>query len=132
MKYLEKIENLAQKNEIELTEFELLTVIAFCYFADKKVDIAIMETGLGGRFDSTNVCEKNLFSVITSISKDHTERLGKTITKIAFEKAGIIKKNCPVIFANSNAGKKVIIKTANEQKAQVVSPKTRVKLSFET
>ena len=101
LNYIEKIDKLAQKSNINLTEFELLTAIAFCYFADKKADIAILETGLGGRFDATNVCEKNLFSIITSISKDHTERLGKTIKKIAFEKAGIIKKNCSVIISKS-------------------------------
>ena len=92
-KYAEKIVNL----NIHLTEFEILTVIMFLYFRDKKVDIVILETGLGGRFDATNVIKRNLCSIITHIDLDHTERLGNTKDKIAFEKAGIIKPNCPVI-----------------------------------
>ena len=92
-KYAEKIVNL----DIHLTEFEILTVIMFLYFRDKKVDIAILETGLGGRFDATNVIRQNLCSIITHIDLDHTERLGNTKDKIAFEKAGIIKPNSPVI-----------------------------------
>lgn len=92
-KYAEKIVNL----DIHLTEFEILTVIMFLYFRDKKVDIAILETGLGGRFDATNVIRQNLCSIITHIDLDHTERLGNTKDKIAFEKAGIIKPHCPVI-----------------------------------
>ena len=82
---------------IHLTEFEILTVMMFLYFARNNVDIVILETGLGGRFDATNVIKDNLCSIITHIDLDHTERLGKTKDEIAFEKAGIIKKGCPVI-----------------------------------
>ena len=82
--------------DIPLTEFEILTIIMFMYFKDKNIDIAVIETGMGGRFDATNVIEKNLCSVITHIDLDHTERLGDTKEKIAFEKAGIIKPNCPI------------------------------------
>ncbi|MCL2799053.1 MAG: bifunctional folylpolyglutamate synthase/dihydrofolate synthase [Endomicrobia bacterium] len=78
--------------QCELSYFEYLTAIAFIYFAGQKIDIAVIETGLGGRFDATNVIEKPLGSVITSISFDHKEILGNTIEKIASEKAGIIKK----------------------------------------
>ena len=92
-KYAEKIVNL----NIHLTEFEILTIIMFLYFQDKSVDIVVLETGLGGRFDATNVIRQNLCSIITHIDLDHTERLGDTKDKIAFEKAGIIKHNCPVI-----------------------------------
>ena len=92
-KYAERIVNL----NIHLTEFEILTIIMFLYFKDKKVDIVVLETGLGGRFDATNVIRQNLCSIITHIDLDHTERLGDTKDKIAFEKAGIIKHNCPVI-----------------------------------
>ena len=80
------------------TVFEQLTAMAFVYFADKNVDYAVMEVGLGGRFDATNVIKKPVLSVITSISFDHTEFLGNTIEKIAFEKGGIIKKGCPVVL----------------------------------
>ncbi len=88
---------LADDNNIHLTEFEILTAVMFKYFADENVDVVILETGLGGRFDATNVIKSNLCSIITHIDYDHTERLGNTLDKIAYEKAGIIKENCPVI-----------------------------------
>lgn len=91
--YIEQITNL----EIHLTEFEFLTICAFLYFKEQNADIVILETGLGGRFDATNVIKENICSIITQIALDHTDRLGKTKDEIAFEKAGIIKKNCPVI-----------------------------------
>ena len=82
---------------IHLTEFETLTVIMFLYFQRNNVEIVVLETGMGGRFDATNVIKENLCAVITQIDLDHTDRLGKTKDEIAFEKAGIIKPNCPVI-----------------------------------
>ena len=88
---------LAENNNIHLTEFEILTAVMFKYFADKSVDVVVLETGLGGRYDATNVIKNNLCAVITHIDLDHTERLGNTKDKIAFEKAGIIKPNCPVV-----------------------------------
>ena len=78
------------------TFFEATTAIAFAWFAEKKVDIAIIETGLGGRLDSTNVVTP-LVSVITSIGYEHTDILGRTIGKIAWEKAGIVKKGVPCV-----------------------------------
>lgn len=83
--------------EINLTEFEILTLVMFLYFSRKNVEIVILETGMGGRFDATNVIKENLCAIITQIDLDHTERLGKTRDEIAFEKAGIIKPKCPVI-----------------------------------
>lgn len=94
--YVQKILTIADKNNILLTEFEILTAMMFKYFYDNDVDVVVLETGLGGRYDATNVIKKNLCSVITHIDLDHTERLGDTKSKIAFEKAGIIKPNCPV------------------------------------
>lgn len=76
---------------IELTEFEFITAVAFCYFAEKECDIVILETGLGGRLDATNIINQPLCSVITHISLDHTGVLGDTIAQIAGEKCGIIK-----------------------------------------
>ncbi len=80
------------------TLFEVVTAAAFLYFAKKQVDVLILEVGLGGRFDATNVIEKPLLSLIMSISMDHTDFLGNSIGQIAKEKAGIIKKNCPVVL----------------------------------
>ena len=96
-KYVFLINKIADENNITLTEFELLTAVMFKYFADENVDIVVLETGLGGRFDATNVIKSNLCSIITHIDLDHTDRLGDSKEKIAFEKAGIIKPNCPVI-----------------------------------
>ena len=79
-----------------LTYFELLTILAFVYFAQKKVDVAIFEVGLGGRLDATNVCHPDV-SVITSISYDHVLQLGPTLADIAREKSGIIKPDVPVV-----------------------------------
>lgn len=95
-RYVFEISELADKNSIDLTEFEILTAVMFKYFADNNVDVVVLETGLGGRFDATNVIKSNLCAIITHIDLDHTERLGNTKSKIAIEKAGIIKPNCPV------------------------------------
>lgn len=84
-------------SEIEPSFFEATMAMAFQYFADCHVDVAIIEVGLGGRLDSTNIIQPEL-SVITNISFDHIEFLGDTLEKIAFEKAGIIKPNTPVVI----------------------------------
>lgn len=110
-KYVFGISNLADENNIGLTEFEILTTVMFKYFADNGVEVVVLETGLGGRFDATNVIKNNLCSVITHIDLDHTERLGDTLDKIAYEKAGIIKKDCPCIVFE---GKEVYYDVADE------------------
>jgi dihydrofolate synthase/folylpolyglutamate synthase len=115
---LEIIE-IAEKNNIHLTEFEILTVVALLYFAKNNVDIVILETGLGGRLDATNIIENNICSVITHIDFDHTERLGDTIEKIVTEKAGIIKQNCPIVTSRNNAGFEVIKKVAKRKNADI-------------
>ncbi len=97
VKYIFNIVEIADKNGIDLTEFEILTAVMFKYFADNNVDVAVLETGLGGRYDATNVIKSHLCSVITHVDLDHTERLGKTISEIAYEKAGIMKPDCPCI-----------------------------------
>ena len=79
------------------TEFEVVTAIAFLYFAGRQADITILEVGLGGIGDSTNVVKHPLASVITSISYDHMAQLGSSLAEIAVNKAGIIKTGCPVI-----------------------------------
>lgn len=120
-KYVFNVSELAEKNNIDLTEFEILTAVMFKYFADNGVAIVVLETGLGGRFDATNVIKKNLCSIITHIDFDHTERLGDTLDKIAYEKAGIIKPNCPCIVFE---GKEVYYDVAAEQNSplQVILP----------
>lgn len=80
--------------------FELTTIMAFEYFADSEVDVAVIEVGLGGRLDSTNIIIPDL-AVITNISKDHTALLGNTLSEIAAEKAGIIKESVPVVIGES-------------------------------
>ncbi|OLR54644.1 hypothetical protein BHK98_00175 [Hornefia porci] len=97
------------------TEFEIVTAVAFVFFREKGCDFVVLEVGLGGRGDSTNIIEKPLCSIITSISLDHTDRLGETIPEIAAEKAGIIKRGCPVIVgAEDPDAKAVFRKRANE------------------
>ncbi|MBU90505.1 folylpolyglutamate synthase/dihydrofolate synthase [Candidatus Woesearchaeota archaeon] len=107
------------------TFFEITTALAFLYFNDKKVDFAVIETGLGGRLDSTNVI-KPLISIITNVGVEHTEYLGNTIEKIAQEKAGIIKKNVPVVTAARGSALATIKKISNEKhsKLYTVSKKT--------
>lgn len=94
--YVFEIVKIADENNIHLTEFEILTTVMFKYFSDNNVEVVVLETGLGGRFDATNVIKSNLCAIITHIDLDHTERLGNTRSKIAFEKAGIIKPDCPI------------------------------------
>ena len=91
-------ENKSFLEKHSLSFFEMTVGMAFSYFAEEKVDIAVIEVGLGGRFDSTNIIIPEV-SLITNISKDHTDILGDTLPKIAFEKAGIIKQNVPVVIS---------------------------------
>ena len=103
-----------------LSFFEMTVGLAFDYFAEEKVDIGVIEVGLGGRFDSTNIITPEV-SLITNISKDHTDILGNTLPEIAFEKAGIIKKNTPVVISEyQEETAPVFIKRAKEEKAPIV------------
>jgi dihydrofolate synthase/folylpolyglutamate synthase len=93
----------------QITFFEWGAALAFCYFARSKVDISVIETGMGGRFDATNVIDP-LICVITNISHEHTKFLGKTKAKIAAEKGGIIKKGRPILLGDSTKSVREIIK----------------------
>ncbi|MHB8261350.1 MAG: bifunctional folylpolyglutamate synthase/dihydrofolate synthase [Bacteroidia bacterium] len=105
--------------KIEPSFFEWTVLLTFNYFADEKVDIAIIEVGLGGRLDSTNVI-KPLLSIITNISYDHTNLLGNTLKKIAVEKAGIIKSKTPVVISEAQQKvKQVFINKAKETKSEI-------------
>lgn len=105
--------------EVNASFFEITTAMAFQYFKDRKVDYAVIETGMGGRLDSTNIITP-LLSVITNIGYDHTQFLGDTLPKIAVEKAGIIKSNVPVVVGETNGETKpVFIATAANKNAPV-------------
>lgn len=111
------------------TEFEVVTAIAFLYFQVKNADYVVLEVGLGGRGDSTNIIEKPLISIITSISYDHMDRLGNSLEEISFEKAGIIKKGVPVVANVKDPGAaKVIARKAYEMGA-ILYDATKIKTS---
>ncbi len=106
-----KIKNSLDITQESPTQFEIITAAAFFYFAQKNADIAIIEVGLGGRLDATNVCDRPLVTVITSLSREHWQRLGPTIKDIAGEKAGIFKSECPVIMGQVPAEVKPIFES---------------------
>lgn len=122
------INNLASKNNIELSEFELITAVAFYYFFIKGCDYVVLETGLGGMFDATNIV-KSKYQIITTIDFDHTERLGKTIEEIALQKAGIIKNNSKIAISEKNQGFKTIKKTIEEKKSKLL-PLKNIQIVF--
>ncbi len=106
-----------EKNNVLITQFELITAMAVLWFKEQKCDIVILETGLGGRLDSTNVIKNTLISAITSISMDHMNILGNTLPEIAKEKVGIIKENSYVVTTNNQKSQVLdIIKQASIEK----------------
>lgn len=117
-KITEYIKPIADEMADKPTEFELITAIGLEYFKRQNCDIVVLEAGMGGRLDSTNIITTPVLSVITGIALDHTQFLGDTIEKIAKEKAGIIKENIPVLFGGKDVGAKAVIeKTAKEKSA---------------
>ena len=129
-KLIFKIEKISKENNIQLTEFEILTAVAFLYFKKENVDVVILETGLGGRFDATNIVKKPILTIITSISIDHKDRLGNTIEQIAFEKAGIIKEHVPLVISKYNQGFNVIRNIAIQKNVKVILNENDIKLNF--
>lgn len=114
--------NKSSFEKIDLSFFEWTVGLCFDYFAGEKVDIAVVETGLGGRLDSTNVITPEI-AVITNISLDHTNLLGKTLQEIATEKAGIIKEGIPVIIGEEDAAtKEIFVKRAAETHSLISFP----------
>ena len=93
----EKVKKVSEDTGYNLTFFEILTCIAFLYFYEQECDVVVLEVGLGGRLDATNVINNSVLSIITNIGLEHTEILGDTLEKIALEKAGIIKENGDVL-----------------------------------
>ena len=123
-KVKEKQEYIEKEYNLKLVEFEIVTAIAFCYFAEENCDVVCLEVGIGGRQDSTNIIETSLVSCIMNISFDHTDMLGETISEIAYEKAGIIKPNQKVICypAMEKEALDVIAAEAEKNNAQMVVP----------
>ena len=111
--------------QISITFFEGITAAAFLAFSRVKADLLLLETGMGGRLDATNVLPEVLCSVITPIAFDHEEFLGKTLAKIAREKAGIIKKNCPVFVGKQKKSALRVI----EERAQIMGSEAICRLS---
>jgi len=116
-----KIDALQSKNKtFSPTYFEIVTALAFDTFAKEKIDIALIETGLGGKWDSTNVCLPKV-CVITQIAKDHQKYLGKDLKSISLEKGGIIKKNVPVVVSvNKKIPVQVLTQLAQSKKAKMI------------
>ena len=132
-KYYEKVKKIIEEHKIQATFFEVTTAMMFDYFKDMKAEYVILEAGMGGRYDATNICD-NTVSVITNVSLEHTEYLGDTIYKIATEKAGIIK-NCPyTIFADNNLDVKKAIEEVTDKYVNVLDKykDSTYKLDFNT
>jgi len=128
--FIDKNQTFIEKQQLSF--FEMTVGLAFEYFASKKVDIAVIEVGLGGRLDSTNIIMPEV-SVITNIGYDHMQMLGETLTEIAFEKAGIIKKGIPVIISEKQkAINDVFEKIAKEKNAQISYAEDEIKESYKT
>jgi dihydrofolate synthase/folylpolyglutamate synthase len=111
------IEKMKKKNNPP-TYFEIITAISFQYFKQKKVDFAIIEVGLGGKYDATNIVNP-ILTIITNISLEHQNILGKKITEIAYQKAGIIKENIPIFTAAKNKSLYIIKKISNDKKSPI-------------
>jgi dihydrofolate synthase/folylpolyglutamate synthase len=125
----QKIENYWQLENLP-SFFELTTAIAFKFFSEQELDFAIIETGMGGRLDATNIIQP-LLSIITKIDYDHTKTLGNTIEKICYEKAGIIKKNTPLLFHNNDTlCNKIISSKALEKNARIINHNHKVKINL--
>lgn len=121
-----QIEQMDAAEEGEIGEFEMVTAIALLWFAQEKCDIVCLEVGLGGRFDATNVIPVPLVTCITRIGLDHTQILGDTVEKIAFEKCGVIKEGTTVVCypQQPEEAMKVIRRGCEEHKAELIVPDT--------
>ena len=99
------------------TEFELITAVAFQYFYEAGCEVVVLEAGMGGRLDSTNIIRNPLLSVITGIALDHTDYLGDTVEKIAAEKAGIIKDESPILYGGEDDAAREVIKAVSQERS---------------
>lgn len=127
-KYIKNLRNLLEKNNLNLTYFEFLTILALWYFNENETDVNILEVGLGGRLDATNVAPSFL-SIITSISHDHIKILGKTLKEIAREKAGIIKEKVQTIIAKQKpAALEIILQECKKNFSKIIEVSKEVKI----
>lgn len=116
--------------ELKPSFFEMTVALSFAYFAKQGIDYAVIETGMGGRFDSTNVIHP-LLSIITNIGFDHEQFLGDTLDKIAFEKAGIIKEHVPVVIGQTQDKTASVFRTiAADRKANIIFADQSLKVNF--
>ncbi|MEJ5166345.1 MAG: folylpolyglutamate synthase/dihydrofolate synthase family protein [Thermoanaerobaculia bacterium] len=122
-KYILFLKEILDKNKISLTYFEFLTVLSLIYFKEKNTDINLLEVGLGGKLDATNIAS-SLLGIITSISYDHTKILGNSLKKIAIEKAGIIKNSVPTLVSFQ---KKPVLRVIREEALKKSSPLHQLK-----
>ena len=119
-RYITDTAKLMEENDMQVSEFAFITAVAMKYFSDSGCEIVVLETGMGGRLDATNIIPPPLCSVLTSISLDHTQYLGDTIEKIALEKCGIIKMSVPTVSAPNTAVRDIIINEAYANNSQLV------------
>ncbi|MBE9005933.1 bifunctional folylpolyglutamate synthase/dihydrofolate synthase [Fortiea sp. LEGE XX443] len=127
---LQKVQAAVSGDDEYPTQFEIITAAAWLYFAQQQVDIAVIEVGLGGRLDATNVCSEPLVTVITSISREHWQQLGPTVADIAREKAGILKPGCPVVVGRlPSDAEKVVRSHAQELQCPIFTPQPARQIS---
>lgn len=118
--YITNTSKLMEENALQVSEFAFITAVALQYFADNGCDIVVLETGMGGRFDATNIIPSPLCCAFTSISLDHTQYLGNTIEEIALEKCGIIKSGTTVISAPNDKAENIIKAEAEKNNVKLV------------
>lgn len=122
----------AEQMEDHPTEFELITAVALCYFAQQNCDVVVLEVGLGGRLDATNIIPVPEVAVITPIGLDHTEELGDSLDQIAAEKAGIIKPQCSVVLYPQARTVERIIESTCIERASSLTPVQPIKLAVKS
>lgn len=120
------IEEMAAEGLDRPTEFEVVTALAFLYYAEKDIDVLVLEVGMGGRYDATNVVERPLVTVVTNVSLDHADILGRTIEQIAWNKAGIIKSGVPCITGASDEAQHVLRQEAQKMDAPLIDARSAV------
>jgi len=122
-KLFQQVQAVIRPEDESATQFEVITAAAWLYFAQQQVDVAVVEVGLGGRLDATNVCLEPLVTIITSISREHWQQLGPTVADIAREKAGILKHGCPVVIGTlPPEAEKVVRSRALELECPIFTP----------